>query len=319
MNRNITRFTVITISLIFIFFLILQNKLVLESVNFSISIWKDNLFPTLFPFFVVSNILIKYGFIDIISFLFSKPMEKIFKLPGCCSFVLIISLFSGFPSGAKYTTLLLKNNKITLNEANKLLTFTHFSNPLFVLGFIGNNIFNNKYLALIILISHILGGLITGIIFNHHNIYLKTTNYENHNDNVESFGSILNESVINSLNTMFLLLGIVTIFSIISFFISNILSLSSLNKTILSGILEMTQGIKNVANLNINNLLKMIIVTSFISFGGLCVHMQVISIISETKIKYKTFFIARIIHTIISSCIISILYYILTLSVDATI
>ena len=34
--------------------LILYSEKVIESVGFSISIWKDNLFPSLFPFFVVS-------------------------------------------------------------------------------------------------------------------------------------------------------------------------------------------------------------------------------------------------------------------------
>lgn len=308
MNRKILNFTVVFISLVFIIFLISKNDIVLVSVNFSISIWKDNLFPTLFPFFVVSNILIKYGFVEIISLLFSKPIKKLFKLPGSCSFVFIISLFSGFPSGAKYTKELYINNKITLNEANRLLTFTHYSNPLFIIGFIGNIILNNNKLALIILISHILGGIITGIILNYDKSIETSDSYINNSIDNKPFGTILSSSIFDSLNTMFLLLGIVTIFSIVTSLIGNLGNLSIFSKSIISGLLEMTQGIKNISNLNISTYLKSIFITIFISFGGLSVHMQVLSIISEYKIKYKLFFIARIFHLIISSIILSILY-----------
>ena len=309
MNRKLFSFTIILLSLTFIYFLIAQNNLVLESVNFSISIWKDNLFPTLFPFFIVSNILIKYGFIEIISLFLSKPMEKVFKLPGSCSFVVISSLFSGFPSGSKYTKELLDNNIISIDEANRLITFTHYSNPLFILGFIGNIILNNRKIALLILISHILGGLITGIIISKNSKLTISKKYRSNYDNI-SFGTILSDTILSSMNTLFLLLGIVTIFSIITSLISNLFSLSLFSKSIISGILEMTQGIKNISNINISFYLKSVFIISFISFGGLSVHMQVFSILSNYKIKYKLFFIARIIHSIISIFIFSILYYI---------
>lgn len=65
--------------------------------------------------------------------------------------------------------------------------------------------------------------------------------------------------------------------------------LSQLGKTILSGIFEMTQGVKSVSQLAIPTLYKACMMTAILSFGGLSVHMQVISIISETKIKYRYF------------------------------
>lgn len=307
MNRKIANFTVIIISIIFIFFLITKNNIVLESVSFSISIWKDNLFPTLFPFFIVSNILIEYNFTDIIGSILTKPMKKIYKLPGITSYVLINSLFSGFPSGAKYTSLLVKEKKISLKDAERLLTFTHYSNPLFIISFIGGIILNKK-LGFIILISHIIGGLLVGILFSFKEkesfIEIKT----NKKDNVP-IGKALSNSIYDSLNTMFLLLGIVTIFTLITAFISNTFNLNIYVKTILAGLLEITQGIKNIELLDLSLFFKTVLITLFISFGGLSIHMQVLSIISEYNIKYKSFFIARIMHSIIACGLVSILYY----------
>lgn len=311
MNKNKSNFTIIVLSLVLIIYMITRSNNVIESVTFSISIWKDNLFPTLFPFFVVSNILIQYGFVDIIGNLLEKPMRNIFKLPGEASFVLAISMFSGFPSGAKYTTNLVKENKISKTEAERLITFTHYSNPLFIIGFIGNIILNNQNIAFIILFSHIIGGLIVGKLFSVNIKELTKEELKNKKkeNNLPSFGKALQISVMDSLNTMFLLLGIVTVFLIVSSVTNELFNLPPLYHTIISGILEMTQGIKNIANLEINNFYKTLLTTTFISFGGLSVHMQVASIITEVNIKYKSFFVARIMHAIISSGLVSILYY----------
>ena len=53
------------------------------------------------------------------------------------------------------------------------------------------------------------------------------------------------------------------------------------------------------------------LITGIISFGGFSVHMQVLGIITEANIKYKPFFIARVIHAILASGLALILYQII--------
>jgi len=147
MNKKTTNLIIVIFLLITVFYMITCSNNVIESVTFSISIWKDNLFPTLFPFFIVSNLLLKYGFVELIGKILTLPMQKLFKLPGEAGFVLAASLFSGFPSGAKYTKDLVSENKLTKEEGARLLTFTHYSNPLFILGMVGTILLNNKTLS----------------------------------------------------------------------------------------------------------------------------------------------------------------------------
>ena len=298
MQENSYNYKVLFTLLIFTFFLITRNKEVLETVSFSISIWKDNLFPTLFPFFVISNLLIQYGFVEIIGDLFKSN----------CIYVLFISLFSGFPSGAINTVNLLNNNKITLEEANYLLTFTHYANPIFIIGFIGNIL--GIRIACIILISHVLSGLLIGLIFKPKNSLSKKNIKISNTYNIP-IGTAFNKAIKDSLNTIFMLLGIITIFLIFSCLINTYFNLSSEVSLMISGILEMTQGINKLLYLDISLYFKTIITTLFISFGGLSVHMQVLSIISLDKIKYKPFLIARIIHSILAIMLVSILYFII--------
>ena len=97
-------------------------------------------------------------------------------------------------------------------------------------------------------------------------------------------------------------------FLVITTIIDNNINLNSFHQSILNGFVEMTQGLKYVSLEEIPLKLKCILSTMIISFGGLSVHMQVISILSDTKINYLPFLTARIIHAIISSLLMFFLF-----------
>lgn len=295
-----------------------ESETIMSSVSYSFNIWITNIFPSLFPFFVLSEILINYGFVELISELFKPLFEKLFKINGNAAFILIMSILSGSPSCSKYTKELYLSGKISLEEADKILMFTHFSNPLFILGTISVSFLHDKHLGLLILISHYVANIIIGILFRNYNKSnitktkfsiknaLSKMHYKRINNN-KKFGSIITSALINSINTLLLILGVVTTFLIITTIIDNNFHPSLYSKTVISGILEMTQGLKHVSLLNISNYYKALFITAIISFGGLSVHTQVISIISETKIKYTPFLIGRILQALIASIILSII------------
>ena len=52
-----------------------------------------------------------------------------------------------------------------IEEANKLIRFTHFSNPLFIINVIGTIIIGNKTLGILVLLSHYLSNFIIGFIY----------------------------------------------------------------------------------------------------------------------------------------------------------
>ena len=72
---------------------------------------------------------------------------------------------------------------------------------------------------------------------------------------------------------------------------------------IVKGILEITIGLEALGKLGIPLIYKAVIASCFLSFGGLSVHMQVMSQITDTDIKYRYFFIGRIYQMILSGLI----------------
>ena len=119
---------------------------------------------------------------------------------------------------------------------------------------------------------------------------------------------ILANSLLHSIDTLLLILGVVTVFLVITTIIDNNINLNNYNQSILNGLFEMTQGLKYVSLLDIPLKLKSILSTMIISFGGFSVHMQIMSILSDTKIKYLPFFTARLLHAFLASSMVMLLF-----------
>ena len=307
-----------TVLLFCMFQILTSSESIMSTIVFSFGVWKNNIFPSLFPFFVLSHILINYGFVELVGELFKPIMNKVFKLRGVCAFVFIMSLVSGFPSNAKYVRELYLSGLIDEYEGSKVLTFTHFSNPLFILGTISILFLNNKEVGVLILFCHYIGNIIVGLLFRNYyigniensSVSLKKAILEMHKkriSNNKSLGGIISEALINGIDSLLLIFGVVTFFLVITTIIDNNIALSRYYQSILNGIFEMTQGLKYVSLLDIPLKIKGVLSVLFISFGGLSVHLQVLSILSDTKIKYYPFFVARVIH----ACISSLLFYFL--------
>lgn len=290
-----------------IIFLILKNSIeIIESIRFSFNICVNNLFPCLIPFMIISNILINYNFVQDISDILSNITTKIFKVNKNCAFALIMSMISGTPSNSKYLKDLFNNGLINEYDISKCLCFCHFTNPIFILGTIGYSFLGNKKIGLIILISHYLGNFISGIL--NRNKKYKIINLEHKSNlNKKVFINVLNESIKSTIDTLLLIMGIITSCLIITGLINSIFKINNDYKFIF-GILEITQGLKYLSLSNISITLKIVISTFFITFGGFCIHLQIFSILDNNKIRYLPYFINRIFTGILSSFISLILF-----------
>ena len=102
------------------------------------------------------------------------------------------------------------------------------------------------------------------------------------------------------MNTLILILGVITFFSCITTTITTNIN-SPIIKSIICGILEITSGVNEINLLNIPLNIKAILITFIISFGGISSHIQVMSILEDTHLKYLPYFFTRIAHGIIAS------------------
>lgn len=312
--KKIYNYLVLVILLILCIEMLQNSLLVISAVQNAYNIWANNVFPSLFPFFVISSILIGINFPRVLGEITKPLMNKLFKIKSDTAFIFIMSLLSGSPSNAKYAREMYLNGSITLNDANKILIFTHFSSPIFILGTM-TTFLNNKSIGIYILVIHYISNIIMGLFIRNINpnkdkedkISLKKVLYEASNS-TDNISSIVTKSIVSSINTIIMILGVISISTVLIAIINNSINLSKLSECIISGLIEMTNGLRVLGALDISLKLKTTIGIFFISFGGLSVHLQVISIINDTKIKYKYYFLARIIHAFVASVLAYLLF-----------
>ena len=257
----------------------------------ALNIFFKVLFPTFFPMFLLTNLLIEYNAVVIFGKIIKPFIEKIFHISANCGYIILISLISGFPSGAKNIMMLLDKQLISVDDANYLLTFTHFSNPLFILNVVYLVVLD-KSICIKILLAHFISNFIIAFFIRP----CRKNNYTNFSFTYKnaSFSNALTTSLKNTFNILTIIMG-TTIFSfIISSVITNYISLNTFCKVFINGLFDLTLGITTLKNISIPIIFKSILILSFICFGSISVHLQVSSIIHNKRVKYKNFLLGRI-------------------------
>ena len=282
-KSNIILITLICLMILYI----INSTLITKNILIYTKLFLEKLFPASFLFFTFSSLLIDYNIIEKIS--------NTLRINGANFYVIAMSLISGFPSGSKYTKDLLEKNLITEKNANYLIKFTHFPNPVFILGPV-SLLFPNKTYALKILVCIIIANFIIAITTYQKE---KSTLPLQRKENI-SFAKILPKAVISSIKTIIIIYGTSVFFYLIITIINHYIKLPIKEYILMNGFFDLTNG-TFLTSLITNPTTRALYIIFFFCFGGISVHMQTKSIIADTKIKYKNFLFFILFQTIIAS------------------
>lgn len=299
--KKYSNLVIVILSFIILILILMSKGLVSKTIITSFGIWFNTLVPSMFPMLILSDILINYNFVQYIPKRIVNFISKIFNISSSAVLIVFLSMVSGFPTNAINIYNAYDKKAISKEEAEHILLFNHFANPLFILQTVGIFYLNNNKYGVIILISHILANIIIGIIFRKRNHY-SLSNYISKNGKSQNFGNVLSNAIKKTINSLLMVSGTVTLFLVLSTLIINTFRLNNYLAVFVQGILEMTMSIATLSTLCMSDTLKVVIATMIISFGGLSIHMQVISSL-EDKIKYRNYFIGRLYQMFISGII----------------
>lgn len=315
----------------FAIFLIIFSSSNLIAAKKGLKLWVLNVVPSLFPFFVATNLLNHTNIIKYFSKVFNKIMKPIFNVPGEASYAFIVGLISGYPVGAKIVTNLRKLNLCTKDEGERMLCFTNNSGPLFILGTVGITLFGNSTIGILLLITHILSaisvGIILGRISKRKKTIIKNKIYlNNYNSGINymhctfsNLGEVLSNSILDASKTVVTIGGFIIIFSILlaileKSYVLEVISLPALcllkilkipiefSTGITSGLIELTNGVSIISLIACKNIsINIILVAFLIGFGGVSVLLQVLSIISKSDLSIKKYLYGKFLQGFISA------------------
>lgn len=325
---------------IFITIAIIQYpKDTFDSAIVGLNLWWNVVFPSLLPFFILSELLMGLGVVHALGVLLEPLMRPIFNVPGIGAFALSMGLASGYPMDAVITCKFRKNNLCSKVEAERLLAFTNTADPLFMFGAVAVGMFAMPELGASIALAHYTASLLVGIVFRFHgtgrdeipakvpaanrkNIFLRTLSelYNARKNSNTSLGMLLGDAVKASMNTILLIGGFIIIFSVFLRILSVIGITEYLNGIFacLLGLIGFTPNLAEAMSVGFFEIdlgalaasqaiapleQKVAVASAIIAWSGLSVHGQVASIVLETGISMTPYMIARVLHALLSACL----------------
>jgi sporulation integral membrane protein YlbJ len=287
-------------------------------------LWLNVVCPALLPFFICVEILIGLGIVSLFGSTFKPLMGPVFNVPGEGSFGFFMSISSGYPVGAKITAKLCQEKLCTLTEGQRLLNLCSTSGPLFIIGAVATGIMNNPALGFFLAVSHYLSAVTIGFFMRYYknektskkSIRISSPiadmlNYRNKDG--RPVGMLLGDAVKSGVNLILMIGGFIIFFSVItnmlkisgflrwlSLILSRIIPFDFITPEIISslfiGFMEVTNGARECASLQVPLIYKTVLVSFMIGFGGLSVNAQVISIISETNLKINVYLFFKLVQ-----------------------
>lgn len=291
--------------------LLIFPKAAAEAVNDGIIMCGQVIIPSLFPFFTATNLLNELGASKLISNALA-PFGARLGISGHGVSAFIIGVTGGYPLGAAYIARLRSQNLISRDEASRLLVFCNNSGPAFIVGAAGTGAFSSAAVGFFLYAVHILAALFFGII-----ICPKTPCDVCYDEDIfapVSFSSAITASVRRSADSVIGVCAFVVAFSALNgvldgMDITRILA-GELScrlgaelgwcRALLSGILELGNGIGSMSGLDIRPI-NLALAAFILSWGGLSVHFQTLSMVSGTDIKTARYMIGRLIIALIAA------------------
>lgn len=294
--------------LIFLAFLLLFPTSSLNGAKAGLLLWFNTLLPTLLPFIIISNLIVKLQITKPLSKILYPIFHKLFGVSKGGCYPVLMGMLSGMPVGAKSIGDMVTSNNLTKKEGQYLLGFCNNASPMFVMGYIAITQLHLVDLRIPLLIilysSSVFSSLLWFRLLSPSKGLVKAQDFEldlvSDDENTKFDFAKLDSAIMDGFDVITKVGGYVILFSIATEIISDINGLSDIIKYLLIGILEITTGINKIGQMTLPIELKIAFITAITAFGGLSGMAQTNSVISNTRLSILTYFKVKVLHTIIA-------------------
>ncbi len=297
MNKNYFLYLLILISLLL---LILFPDVCVNGAKSGLLLWFNTVIPTLFPFFLVSRLIIRLQ-------MWPKSLFNLYPY--------FIGLLAGYPNGAMAVYEAVQSKNMDKETAASALVICNNASPIFLISYIGLSSLHEEYNKYVIWFLVIISSFITSFIikiyyhikkpvtnatgFDINNIVIQTNNTSK---------NILEDVIMKSCEILVIVGAYIIIFSIYAAFIT-MLPLNNIHTATLSGMFEITCGINLISEIDISAPIKYILTACIAGFGGLSSAFQSKKYITESGLSFFKYIIHKAISAII--CMIFMYLYIM--------
>jgi sporulation integral membrane protein YlbJ len=275
--------------------------------------------PSLFPFFVLSTLIVQLGIARYLGKILEPVMRPLFNVGGACAAAFVLGFVGGYPIGAKTVISLYENGSCSRTEAERLLSFCNNSGPAFIFGVVGAGIFSSSAVGIMLYLAHTLASIVVGIMFR----YWGSADEKKDAARLPAvppkrFTLAFTDSVKSAFQTTLNICGFVIFFTVVIklLILSGLLPLiaggigsvfgpfgfdKAWAERLLTGIIELTSGVSSLAGASGEFTRSMAMAAFMLGWAGLSIHCQVLSFIGDSGLSVRTYIYGKILQGSISA------------------
>lgn len=288
--------------------------------------------PSLFPFFVLSTLVVELGLARYLGKALQPVMRPLFRVNGNCGTALALGFVGGYPVGAKTAIHLYRQGLCTKGEAQRLLGFCNNSGPAFILGVVGAGIFSSSKIGLLLYVTHALASVVVGILFR----WYPDCGDEGGCGTPEmatfqakrataAFVEAVRQSFFATLNIcafvvfftvviqLFVVSGLLPMVAQCLAFLLAPFGVTAMTATrLFTGLVEISSGVWSLTGEGgLHG--KLSLAAFMLGWAGISVHCQVLTFLGESGLSAKSYIIGKLLHGVISAILVFLLVQVVPL------
>ncbi len=269
--------------------------------------------PSLFPFAVLSNVLMELGLPQRLGKAFAPVTKRLFGVSGTGSTAFFLGIAGGYPLGAISVSELYAKGTLQKKEAEKLLGFCNNCGPAFIISVAGSAVFGNVKIGFYLYLVHVISALLTGVLLRGGRDRGLIPSPPSKS---EGLSAAFTDSVKRAAAAMVTVCGFVVFFSVLVGLLDEVGTLSSLSgaisahlktelhfsRSLLTGFLELGTGTSSLIGLSVNAA-NLSLCSLIIGWGGISVHAQAAAVIRESGLAPARHTLGKLLHGVLSALI----------------
>lgn len=124
------------LSVVLVFCILTHSRLSLSYAALGLELWFQKMIPTLFPFMILSGVMVRLKLTEKISMVVYPILHPVFRIRKNVCYAMLMGFLCGFPMGARVVNELYTRQMITGREAEYLLTFCNNIGPVYFCSFV---------------------------------------------------------------------------------------------------------------------------------------------------------------------------------------
>lgn len=311
--------------------LILWPEQAMEAMRDGIALCGNVILPSLFPFFVLSSLVVELGMSQYLGRLLEPVMAPLFRVNGSCATALALGFVGGYPVGARTAIQIYENGQCSRTEAERMLAFCNNSGPAFILGVVGAGVFGSGTVGLLLYLTHLLASLLVGILFRFYKPQEgpQTRRSRGPQFQAASFPKAFTQSIMGAMQstlnicafilffTVFLrILAHAGILKLLGGLLSALLAPLGMDQTwaerLLTGLVEVSSGVSSLTEGTMSGRLSM--AAFMLGWAGVSVHCQVLAFLGDSGLSVRTYVAGKLLHGGLSALLANLIFRALPLS-----